>query len=49
LETSGGRERSTEFQGAIISWFFPSVRVYHCRQCNLETEVLLKAGPDDSI
>jgi hypothetical protein len=30
----------------IISWFFPHVRVYHCRHCGLETEVLLKAGPE---
>jgi len=29
----------------IISWFFPHVRIYHCRHCSLETEVLLKAGP----
>jgi hypothetical protein len=30
----------------IISWFFPHVRVYHCRHCGVETEVLLKAGPE---
>lgn len=29
----------------IISWFFPYVRVYRCRYCGVETEVLLKARP----
>jgi hypothetical protein len=28
---------------AIISWFFPHVRIYHCRNCGKTHEVLLKA------
>lgn len=26
----------------MISWFFPSVRVYHCHRCGAETECLLR-------
>jgi TRAP-type C4-dicarboxylate transport system permease small subunit len=26
----------------IISWFFPHVRIYHCRHCGIETELPLK-------